>query len=54
MRLAPIILAVIGIWGTLYPNQFLEQGRGGGRWVFIIILILAVISFYVSYLKKKP
>lgn len=53
MRLAPIILAVIGIWGLLYPQTLLAEEQGGGRWVFAVILALAAFAFWRSLRRGR-
>jgi|GEM_PF-1162101 len=40
MRVAPLVLVAIGIWGLFYPETLLEANSGGGRWVFAVIIIL--------------
>lgn len=52
MRLAPIILAIIGIWGILYPETLSDSAKGGGRWLFILILSISVLYFYRNFIKK--
>lgn len=42
MRITPVILIFIGLAGLIYPEKFLEDGAGGGRWVFVIIIALGV------------
>ena len=42
MRITPVILIFIGLAGLIYPEKFLEDGSGGGRWVFVIIIALGV------------
>lgn len=52
MRLAPVILAFIGIWGMLYPHTLLAADKGGGRWVFAVILALAAFGFWRLYQRR--
>jgi len=52
MRLAPFILAIIGIWGLLYPQMLLDANRGGGRWVFVVILALAAVGFWRLWQRR--
>jgi len=50
MRLTPIILMAIGLWGLIYPETMLDEASGGGRWVFAIILAL---GFFVLWRTRR-
>ncbi|WP_190323176.1 hypothetical protein [Candidatus Tokpelaia sp.] len=54
MRLAPIILALIAVWGLLYPQSLLAADKSGGRWLFCLILALAIFAFWRSCRPNKP
>jgi len=46
MRIAPLIMIAIGFWGLLYPETMLENNSIGGRWVFIIIILLGALVIW--------
>ncbi|MHC5306825.1 hypothetical protein [Bartonella sp. LJL80] len=55
MRLTPFILVIIGILGLIYPEKFIAEDSGGGRWIFIIIILLGVITMWrhIQRMKNK-
>ncbi|EJF90677.1 hypothetical protein MEG_00804 [Bartonella tamiae Th307] len=53
MRITPIILILIGLAGFLYPEYFINENSGGGRWVFCIIILLGFLSFWRQWQRKK-
>ncbi|WP_297323612.1 hypothetical protein [uncultured Bartonella sp.] len=48
MRITPIILIFIGLAGLIYPEKFIADGSGGGRWVFVIIIALGAWTIWRS------
>lgn len=53
MRITPIILIFIGLLGMIYPEKFLDSHNGGGRWVFVIVIVLGLISMWRIMKKSK-
>lgn len=53
MRITPLILIFIGLAGFIYPEKFIEEGSGGGRWVFVIIIALGVWTLWRSARKNQ-
>lgn len=53
MRITPIILIFIGIFGLIYPEKFIANGSGGGRWVFIIIIALGAFTMWRTVQRNK-
>lgn len=53
MRITPIILIFIGLAGLIYPDKFIAEESGGGRWVFIIIIALGCFAIWRSATKDN-
>ncbi|AQS41574.1 MAG: Hypothetical protein BHV28_08750 [Candidatus Tokpelaia hoelldobleri] len=53
MRLTPIILSAIGLWGLIYPETLLDETSGGGRWVFATILALGLFALWRAGRRNK-
>ena len=53
MRITPVILIFIGLAGLIYPEKFIEDGSGGGRWVFVIIIALGVYTILRAARKNR-
>ena len=53
MRLTHVILIFIGLAGLIYPEKFIEDGSGGGRWVFVIIIALGVWTILRASRKNR-
>lgn len=53
MRFAPVILALIAVWGLFYPQSLLDSDKSGGRWVFCLILVLAGLAFWRNFRKNR-
>lgn len=53
MRITPLILIFIGLTGFIYPEKFIEEGSGGGRWVFVIIIVLGGWTMWRAARKNR-
>lgn len=53
MRITPVILFAIGLWGLFYPETLIEAGSGGGRWVFAVIIGLGVFLIWRTARRSK-
>lgn len=53
MRITPVILFAIGLWGLLYPETVIEADSGGGRWFFVVIIGLGVFLIWRTARQPK-
>lgn len=53
MRITPVILIAIGIWGLFYPETMLDHDVSGGRWVFVAITALGIYALWRTITKMR-
>lgn len=54
MRITPILLIAIGIWGLLKPETLLDLSHlEYGRWIFIVITALGAYALWRTIKSMK-
>jgi len=53
MRIAPIILIVLGFWGLVDPQSLLELEETQGRMVFVAVIALGGFSLWRTMKGKS-